>query len=83
MQSPIESPANPLYPPAANTLRVDSFNNIPPSWRWSIGVTDEDTYTELQAGNDSMTQKEWDSWTTQPYDILLEVAAKHLGLVLA
>lgn len=88
MQATIKSPDNPIYPSAVNTLTVDSFNGIPPSNRWGIGITtiNKDgtaSYVELQAGNDSMTQKEWDNWTNQPDSYALQCTASHKGFVLA
>lgn len=40
-------------------------------------------YTELAAGNQSMTQAQWDQWTTQPTDqYVLQCVADNLGVTL-
>lgn len=87
MQAPITSPDNPLFPPASDTLIVDSFNGIPYNYRWVLAVSDVNgetvTYNQLMQGNGSLTADQWTAWTTQPDTYLLECAAKNLGVDLA
>lgn len=82
MQITIKSPDGKLYPSDCNTLQAGSFNSLPPSWRWSVGITDVDgNYTELRAGNGAMTTDQWDAWTTQPSDnYVMSCVAASLGL---
>lgn len=80
----IKSPSNPLFPPACNTLVVDSFNGLPPTYRWSTGVKSEDVpYKELRSGNESISDEQFDDWTTQPTDsFIAKCASETLGLEL-
>ena len=38
MQAYIQSPINPLFPPACNFIKIYSFSDIPPSCQWSVGI---------------------------------------------
>lgn len=39
MQASIQSPSNPLYPPASDTLIIDSFNGLPINYRWALAMS--------------------------------------------
>lgn len=90
MKTSIQSPTNPLYPPAADTLIIDSFNNLPINYRWALAVSSTagsppiTIYTTLVQGNDKLTDAQWASWTTQSdQTYMLGCAATNLGVVLS
>ena len=87
MNAPILSPKNPDYPPASDTLAVDSLNGIPPSYRWALQKSVENpdktvSYQTLIDGNGAMSEEQWAEWTTQPDSYVLECAAEYLGVTL-
>lgn len=90
MQATILSPTNPLYPPASNTLIVDSLFGLPYNYRWclakvtSAGSPPVATTLPLVDGNGAMSQAQWDAWTSQDdQTYILTCVATNLGVVLA
>lgn len=83
MTSAINTPSNPDYPSAANTLFVsDTWSttlNLPPSFSYALlkGTL------RLAGGSVSMTPAQWAAWGSQDdEDYILSCVATNLGLTL-
>ncbi len=99
VEGAIQAPTNPLFPAACNWMQGASFYGWPYSYRWSLGVrtvapgtpakagqdavAETVTYNELANGNATMTQEQWEQWTTQPTDeYVRQCVADNLGVTL-
>lgn len=83
----IEPPTNPDYPPAADTLLINSLNGCPYKYCWILAkkVTNPDSsvsYPPLVQGSGAITDAQWAAWTTQPNDYILQCAAENLGVTI-